>query len=218
MKHWYLQPTRYLVDLIIYVLVFSCLIFLLWQDYLKLSGYILSILLIILPYYIYSRSSILKTAFNQSIVEKVQVVVALINFNSLLGSLAFYKLIWWYDLAIHFFNSALIFSFTFLLVVFFQKYYFNRVNLPFVLVGNFVIIIFLSFFWEFYESIIDVIFTSATMFGQFGEVYFDTLSDLGADLAGGLVASWLIFKYFYGYIINNFRPEADQPLAGKLKT
>ena len=196
---------RYLVNLIIGLLVLGCLIFLLWQDYLKLAGYILSILLIILPYYIYSRSSILKTAFNQSMVEKIQMVVALVNLNSLLGSLAFYKFIWWYDLAIHFISSVLIFSFTFLLAVWFQRYYFNRVSLPFVLAGNFIIIIFLSFFWEFYESIIDVIFTDASMFGQSGEVYFDTLSDLGADLAGGLFATWLIFSYFYGYIINNLK-------------
>jgi len=142
MKHWYLNPMRYLVNLIIGLLVLGCLIFLLWQDYLKLAGYILSILLIILPYYIYSRSSILKTAFNQSMVEKIQMVVALVNLNSLLGSLAFYKFIWWYDLAIHFISSVLIFSFTFLLAVWFQRYYFNRVSLPFVLAGNFIIIIF----------------------------------------------------------------------------
>lgn len=209
MKHWYLYPTRYLVNLIIGVNIFSCLIFLAWQDYLKLAGYILSILLIILPYYIYSRSPAVRAACQQSFVEKIQVVVALVNFDSLLGSLAFYQLVWWYDLAIHFVNSALIFSFTFLLAAYFQNYYFKRVSLPFVLAGNFVVIIFLSFFWEFYESIVDVIFTSATMFGQFGEVYFDTLSDLGADLAGGLVASWLIYSHFYGYIINNLKLKAQ---------
>ena len=41
------------------------------------------------------------------------------------------------------------------------------------------------------------------MFGQHGEIYFDTLSDLAADLAAAVLAAWLIYTRFYGYILDN---------------
>ena len=66
-----------------------------------------------------------------------------------------------------------------------------------------ILIIFGAFAWEFFELGMDKIFEGSYMFGKFGEIYYDTLYDILADLAGGLVASLLIYYYFYGYILKN---------------
>ena len=61
------------------------------------------------------------------------------------------------------------------------------------------------FLWEFFELSVDSIFVFADMSGQSGELFWDTLTDLGADITGGLVASFLIYCFFYGYILKKLK-------------
>lgn len=205
MKKWLKSPIKFIVTLIIYILGLACLVFLVFQDYLKLSGYLLSILLIILPFYLYARLPKLRSNVSFELINYIQLIIAIACFNNLLGSLDFYKNLstWWYDVLIHFINPLLIFSITPIFVIAFQKYFFPKQHLLITLIGNLLLIIFCSFLWEFYEALIDKIFKGATMLGQHGEVYKDTLTDLAADLSGGLVASWLVYKSLYKYLLNN---------------
>lgn len=204
------KPGRYFVNLVIYILIVSSIVFLLFGDYLRLSGFAISILLIIVPHYWYNRSPKFQKTVNKSFIDLIQVVIAFASFTNFLGSVDFYTnpKFWWYDSILHFINPILIFLITALFVVLFQLHFFKRTYLGITLIGNFVLIILGSFFWEFYEYMIDAIFTGASMFGQNGEIYKDTTTDLFADLAGGLVATWLIFKYFYGYILRNINHPA----------
>jgi len=207
MNKWLQQPSRYFVDLVLYIIIIGCLVFFSSGDYLKLSGYAISFGIIIYPFYLYSKSLKLQKIIKKSYVEIIQIIIAFCCYTNLLGSLAFYKILpgwWWYDTIIHFINPILIFSITPVFVILYQSYFFHKSKLYFILVGNFVLIIFGSFFWEFYETLIDSIFTSSNMLGQNGEIYFDTFTDLIADFAGGIIASLLIYYRFYGNIIRNF--------------
>ena len=205
MTNWLQHPSKYFVTLVIYIILFACLVLFAFGDYLTLAGYVLTILLIIFPQYLYSRSPRVRKNISQNLIDVLQLVIAFASFTNLLGSLYLYKLSpdCQYDLLIHFLNPILIFSMTPIWVIIFQQHFFRHINLAFTLIGNFILVIFGSFLWEFYESLIDSLFTAATMFGQIGEVYLDTLSDLLADFAGGLVASLLVWKYFYRYLLNN---------------
>ncbi len=196
---------HFVVSLILWLLGISCLMFFGFGDYLKFAGYAFSMVLIMLPFYIYSRSPRIRKNVSLEYINLIQLVAAIVSFLNLLGSLAGYydPTYSGYDKFTHFINPALIFSITPILPIFFQKHFFGRVNLWFVLLANFVLIIFGSFIWEFYEYAIDSIFEGADMLGKFGEVYYDTLYDLLADFAGGLTASLLIYRYFYGYILKN---------------
>jgi len=203
MKQWSEQLGRYFVNAVIYIFVFTCLVFFVFGDYLRLSGYAVSILIVLAPYYIYSRSPKLQRIINKSFIDLLQIFLALVFFTSLLGSLAFYTMpeTWWYDTAIHFFNSAVIYCITSVVLILFQDYFFQKSFLIATLAINFLLVIFVSFLWEFYESTVDSLFVQAGMFGQNGEIYLDTLTDLAADLAGGLLATWLIYRYFYAFIL-----------------
>ena len=205
MKNFIVNPKKYFINVILYILLATCLFFLITQQYLKLSGYTFSILLIIFPYYLYARSPKVRSALSKNFIETIQLVTAIVCFFNLLGSLNFYTNpdIWWYDTVIHFISPVIIFSITPFLAILFQKHFFGKVYLSITLIGNFLLVILGSFFWEFFESSVDTIFTSASMFGQFGEIYYDTVTDLAADFTGGLMATWLIYRYFYGYILDN---------------
>ncbi|MBU1131139.1 hypothetical protein KJ840_03335 [Patescibacteria group bacterium] len=198
---------KYFVNLVIYILIGAGLIFLVFGDYLRLSGFAVSILLILLPHYWYSRSPKFQRKVDKIFIDLAQVIIAFACFANFFGSVDFYSnpKFWWYDSALHFINPSFIFLITALFVVLFQLHFFQKSYLSITLIVNFVLIIFCSFLWEFYEYIIDAIFTGASMFGQNGEIYTDTLTDLSADLAGGLAATWLIYKYFYGYILRNVK-------------
>jgi len=205
MSKWFQQPSKYFVTLVIYILLLSSFVFFVFGDYLKMSGYVITVLVIMFPQYLYSKSPKVRKNITQHFIEIIQIITAFCAFTNLLGSLFLYHLssTCQYDLLIHFLNPVLIFSVTPVFVLIFQKHFFNKTNLVFILIGNYVLVFFCSFFWEFYESIIDSLFTGANMFGQIGEVYYDTLSDLIADFAGGLVASLLIYRYFYPYLLRN---------------
>jgi len=210
MSQWLNHPSRYFVTLVLYILAIAALVFFVFGDYLKLAGYLVSFLFIILPNYLYVKLPRLQAAVKEEFINLAQIIIAFSVFNNLLGSLDFYKnpATWWFDTIIHFTNSLLIFMISPLLLILFQRHFFKKISLPFALAGNFIIIIFISFFWEFYESIIDAVFHHAQMFGQSGEVYFDTLTDLAADFLGGLVASALIYQWFYGYILSKINSKS----------
>jgi len=191
----------------------GCFVFFIFKDYLPFAGYAISMVLIMLPYYIYSRSGKLRKKISPEYINLIQLIIALVSFLNILGSLAGYydPTYYSYDKFIHFINPVLIFFVTPVFAVFFQKHFFGKVNLGFVLLANFILLILGSFFWEFYEAGIDSIFEGSTMLGKFGEIYYDTLYDLVADFAGGLVASLLIYGYFYDYILDNtIRFKADE--------
>lgn len=186
----------------------ACLVFLLFGDYLKLSGFLISLLLIILPRYLYENSKKFQAVFEIGLIFRTQLLIALAVYFNLLGSLAFYHFnptTWWYDSFAHFINPVIIFSLTAILAILWQKKFFKRSSLPLTIGLNFLLIIILAFAWEFYESIIDSLFDSAYMFGQDGEVFFDTLTDLGADLAGGIGASILLYNNLYKYFLRQLK-------------
>ena len=209
MSKWLQHPSKYFVTSVLYILAVAILVFFAFGDYLRMAGYLLSFLFIVLPSYLYTKLEKFQAAVQEEFLNLSQIFIAFCVFANLLGSLDFYKNpdTWWYDTVAHLINSSLIFIISPLLVMLFQRHFFKRISLSFTLVGNFIIIIFGSFFWEFYESLVDSIFTHATMFGQLGEYYFDTLTDLAADLVGGLLASLLIYQWFYGYILSKVKSQ-----------
>lgn len=200
-------PLRYFINLVIYILIAAIIVFFLFGEYLKLAGYVINIILIMVPYYLHSRSPRLQQIIKPNFIEACQAILAWVFFSSLLGSLDFYHnpATWWYDTLIHFVNCLGFFSISGYLIVVFELYFFKRQNIYLTLFINLAVVILLSFLWEFYEAIIDVIFTKASMFGQSGEKYYDTTTDLAADFIGGLVSLWLIFRYIYGYILSNIK-------------
>lgn len=199
------QQSRHFANLVIGILIAAALVFLLFGDYLRLSGFLLTIVLIITPNYLAANWLIFKKNLSPRFISLTQFVAAGASYLNFLGSVNFYRNpdTWWYDLVLHFINPLMIFIVTSAVVIIYQDKFFHRNSLWYTLGVNFVIIVFLSFLWEFYEFLIDLIFSHASMFGQRGEVYFDTITDLAADLSGALVASWLIYTRFYGYILDN---------------
>ncbi|MDP2586994.1 MAG: hypothetical protein Q8P32_04475 [Candidatus Komeilibacteria bacterium] len=199
------QQSRHFANLVIGILIAAALIFLLFGDYLRLSGFLLTIVLIILPNYLAANWLIFKNNFSPRFIALTQFVAACAGYLNFLGSLDFYRnpATWWYDLVLHFVNPLMIFIITAGFVVIYQDRFFHKTSLFYTVGVNFVLAVFLSFSWEFYEFLIDLIFSHSTMFGQHGEVYFDTLTDLAADLAAAVLATWLIYTRFYGYILNN---------------
>lgn len=168
------------------------------MNYLKLSGYILALLMIIAPTYIYDQIKSLSVRVSKEAVKNFQFIIALAWFFNLLGSLDFYynnNNSLWYDSFVHFVNPLMIFSMTPIFMVAWQKMLFNRSKIAYTILGNIFIVVFFSFGWEFYELIIDKIFPIAHMFGQNGETMIDTITDLLMDFIGGVCA--IIFYVFY---------------------
>ncbi len=202
------KPLLVLTDVILILIGFSSLVIFLTGDYLKLAGNFIFLFLIILPQYFYSHSK--KHILSSNLIDLFTVVISFGCFTNLIGTLGFYQYTttWWYDLIIHFINPIFIFTLTSLFVILYQHYFFNKVNIVFTLIGNFLLIIFGSFLWEFFEYLLDIIF-GTMMFGQNGEIYLDTISDLVADIAGGLVATIIIYTYFFKYALNNLNFKHD---------
>jgi hypothetical protein len=198
---------KYFINFFIWTTAITCLVFLVFADYLKLAGYVFSILLIMLPFYLYSLSDRIKDSVSLNFIQLLQLFIGIATILNLLGSLAgYYDLSFsGYDKLVHFLNPILIFMGTSVLAFCFQRHFFGKSSKLFVISFNVIFIILGAFGWEFFESFIDSIFHGAQMFGKFGEVYWDTLYDLLFDFAGGLVASVLIYKRFYDYMIGNIK-------------
>lgn len=195
-----------LVNLLIACLAVACLVFLLFGDYLKLSGYLVSIICVIMPGYLRANWQRFNNVFSAPLVARVQLILASASFLNVLGSLDFYhvnQMTLWYDSIVHFINPLLFFSLTPILPILWQKVLFKKNNLILTVALNFCLAIFFSFTWEFYESLVDAVFTSATMFGQGGEFLYDTLTDLSADFFGLIGATFLLYNNLYGYLLKN---------------
>ncbi len=179
-------------------------VFLLFEDYLKLSGYLISIILIILPGYLRSNWQKFSHIFSADLIHRAQLILAFCSFLNLIGSLNFYhsnEITWWYDSVVHFLNPLLLFCLTPVLPMLWQNFLFKKTSLLWTIVLNFTLALLFSFAWEFYESLVDAVFTSAIMFGQGGEVLWDTLTDLGADFFGAIGASFLLYNNLYVYLL-----------------
>ncbi len=206
-----------MVNLLIICLAVACVIFLLFEDYLKLSGYLVSIIFIIMPGYLRANWLRFRIIFSADLVTRIQLILAVCSFLNLLGSFDFYHVnqaTLWYDSVVHFLNPLLLFCLTPILPILWQRFLFKRTSLVLTIVLNFCLAVFLSFTWEFYESIIDSIFASAIMFGQDGEVLYDTLTDLSADGFGFIGASFLLYNNLYAYLLKNlnFKEKTGQAI------
>ncbi|MFA6304741.1 MAG: hypothetical protein WC669_03285 [Patescibacteria group bacterium] len=194
-----------LIGLIIWIIAISCVVFFGIGDYLKLAGYAITIIFIILPDYLFDNWLRFQKTFSPEFLIRVQFVLALAGFLNLLGSLGFYTNphTAYYDTFVHFINPVMIFTLTAVIPILLQKIIFKKTNLFITLFINALIIIFLSVAWEFYESFIDLIFKHSKMFGDNKSFLWDTGEDLIADIIGGAFACWLIYARFYGYIVRN---------------
>jgi len=67
MTNWLQHPSKYFVTSVIYIILFACLVFFAFGDYLTLAGYVLTILLIIFPQYLYSRSPRVRKNISQNL-------------------------------------------------------------------------------------------------------------------------------------------------------
>jgi len=216
-KKYPIYSKKYFINFFIWLTALTCLFFLIFGDYLKTAGYVFSILLIMLPFYLYARKGIIRKSVSLDFIQLLQLFIGIATILNLLGSLVGYYDVRFsgYDKALHFLNPILIFTGTSVLAFYFQRHFFGKTTKLFVILFNFIFLILGAFGWEFFESFVDSIFESSRMFGKFGEVYWDTLYDLLFDFAGGFIASMLIYRYFYDYMIDNVKsqPEAGQPLA-----
>ena len=199
------KTSNYFVNVIINILIIACLIMFYFNDFLRLSGFAVSLFFIVLPDYWYSQSKKVKSFVDIKLINAIQLIIAFSCLGNLLGALNFYHNLetLWYDAFLHFIVPIFYFSITALFVISYQNFFFKKINKVFTIFGNFVLVILLSFSWEFFEKSIDDIFEGASMFGQNGEIYYDTLSDLIFDLSGGIVASILIYFFTFNYIIKN---------------
>lgn len=197
-----------ITSFIIWIMAAACIIFFGFGDYLRLAGYAISIILIMLPVYLYDNWNKFKKVFTLEFIQRTQLVVAISCYLNLLGSADFYFFnshTVWYDTLIHFINPIMIFSLTAAIPILLQKILFKKSNLLITIISNIILIIFFSFLWEFYESFIDMIFKNAQMFGDNNGIFWDTINDLSADFMGGIIACWLIYSRFYGYILKNVK-------------
>ena len=202
-------PTnKKIINIIIWIITTACVIFFVFGDYLKLAGYAISIILIMLPSYLFDNWRGFKKKFTLEFTERFQLVIAIACYFNLLGSTDFYFLnsrTNWYDTVVHFINPLMLFIFTAAIPILIQKIIFKKTWLWVTIICNLILIVFFSFTWEFYESFIDTIFKHSYMFGDNSGIFWDTIEDLAADFAGGIFACWLIYSRFYGYIVKNIR-------------
>src|SRR3989338_1302636 len=102
---------RNLSGAIILILAFACLIFFIFGDYLKLAGFAISIIFIMLPGFLHDSWNKFKNTFSKELADKSQLIVALACYLNLLGSADFYYLndyAKWYDTLVHFVNPAML--------------------------------------------------------------------------------------------------------------
>lgn len=193
-----------LTGAIIGILAFGCLIFFISSDYLKLAGFAVSLIFIMLPGFLHDNWARFKRTFSKELISRSQMIIAIGCYLNFLGSANFYYTnhAQWYDTWVHFVNPMMLFVLTAALPILLQKLFFKKSRLWLTIFLNFILILLFSLFWEYYEYLMDQIFDSI-MFGQLGETYLDTITDLIADFIGGLFASWLLYGYFYGYILSN---------------
>lgn len=197
-----------LSNIVIWILSISTVVFFVMGDYLKVAGFAVSLVLVMLPEYLFENWTRFARRFNKNFITRSQMMIAVACYLNLLGSADFYLYngyTRWYDTVVHFINPVMLFSLSAAAPILLQKIFFKNARLWLTLLLNFFLIILFSFFWEFYEAMIDALFTGSGMLGQRGELLWDTITDLSADFIGGLFGLWLLYTRFYGYILKNVK-------------
>ena len=123
----------------------------------------------------------------------VEMMVALLLVLNGLGALGFYQTIQYYDLALHIVNPLLG---TLVIAILIGEYLQSVKKYRLIRVQLWTALSIFTFMclWEVWEYWGDVIFGTA-MFGQNGEWYFDTLSDIVGGICGSIAALLLNIKY-----------------------